>query len=143
MSIIIALRGKGNSGKTTTIRILHNLLLANGYVQVRSNFSVNGGDFITIFSKKGKLIGVTSSGDTYDLVHDRLQEMVNANCNICVCACRTFDRSAKPGTNAAIIEFATYSNQFVEKTVDDNAATRPATNNSDAQNLLRLIDSWV
>jgi hypothetical protein len=115
---------------------------SNAYTQLRSNFTVKG-DFITIFSKNGKLIGVTSSGDTYDIVHNRLQEMVDAKCDICICACRTFDRSARPGTNAAIIEFATYTNQFVEKIVDDKPATRPATNNRDAQTLLRLIDNLV
>ena len=69
--------------------------------------------------------------------------MVDANCDVCVCACRTFDRSGKPGTNAAIVEFSAYSNQFAEKTIDNTEATRPATNNSDALNLLRLIDSLV
>jgi hypothetical protein len=142
MNTIIALRGRGNSGKSTTIRLLYDLLLQNGYQIIRSNFNVTGGDFIAVFSKNGKLIGVTSSGDSYDLVHDRLEELVNDNCNICICACRTFDR-VPPGTNAAIIEFANYLNQFVEKTLDDNGATRPTTNMNVARRLLSIIDSMV
>ncbi len=142
MNTIIALRGKGNSGKSTTIRLLYDLLSQNSYQLISSNFHVNGGDFIAVFSKKGKLIGVTSSGDTYDLVHDRLQDLVNANCNICVCACRTFDR-VPPGTNAAVIEFTNYRNQFVEKTHNGNAATQQITNMNDAQTLLSLIDSMI
>ncbi|MBL0287631.1 MAG: hypothetical protein IPQ19_09580 [Bacteroidetes bacterium] len=67
--------------------------------------------------------------------------MVNANCNICVCASRTFDR-IPPGTNA-IIEFTNYSNQFVEKTVDDNDATQAATNMSDARKLLSIINGMI
>lgn len=142
MNKIIALRGRGNSGKSTTIRLLYDLLLQNGYQLISSNINVNGGDFIAIFSKNGKLIGVTSSGDTYDLVHDRLQELVNANCNICVCACRTFDR-VPPGTNAAIIEFTDYQNKFIEKTVDVNDATQRTTNGRDAQNLFSAIETLI
>lgn len=142
MNTIIALKGKGNSGKSTTIRLLHDLLLQNGYQLNSSNFHVDGGDFISVFSKNGKRIGVTSSGDTYDLVHECLLYLVNANCNICVCACRTFDR-VPPGTNAAVIEFTNYRNQFVEKTQDGNAATQPTTNMYDAQALQSLINSII
>lgn len=142
MKTIIALRGKGNSGKSTTIRILHDLILSNGYQQISSNFRGDGGDFTAIFSKKGKLIGVTSSGDTYDLVHDHLQELVSSDCDICVCACRTFDR-IPPGTNAAIIEFTNYRNQFVEKTLDNNTATQRQTNMNDASTLLLRIDEMI
>ncbi len=139
MKTIIALRGKGNSGKTTTIRILHDLLLTNDYAEVRSNFRVDGGDFITIFRKRNKLVGVTSSGDTYDLVHSRLQEMVDRDCKICVCACRTFDR-VPPGTNAAILEFQNYANEFIEKTVD-GSNRQSTTNSRDARILFDTIES--
>ncbi len=142
MNRIIALRGRGNSGKSATIRLLYDLLVQNGYQQINSNFKVDGGDFIAIFSKNGQLIGVTSSGDTYDLVHDSLQELINASCNICICACRTFDR-VPPGTNAAIIEFTNYENQFIEKTVDDNEATQRTTNGRDAQNLFSAIERLI
>lgn len=142
MKTIIALRGKGNSGKSTTIRILHGLLLLYGYQQNSSNLRVNGGDFTAIFSKNGRLIGITSSGDTYDLVHNHLQELVNANCEICVCACRTFDR-VPPGTNSAIIEFTNYRNHFVEKTFDNNETTQDHTNMDNARTLLSLINSMI
>lgn len=142
MNTIIALRGRGNSGKSTTIRLLYDLLLQNGYQIISSNLNTVGGDFVAVFSKNGKTIGVTSSGDTYDLVHDRLDELVNSNCNICLCACRTFDR-VPPGTNAAIIEFKNYSNQFIEKTIDDNDTTQAGTNLSDARKLLSTINNIV
>jgi hypothetical protein len=142
MNTIIALRGRGNSGKSTTIRLLHDLLLQNGYQLVKSNFNTAGGDFIAVFSKNGKLIGVTSSSDTYDLVHARLEELINESCNICVCACRTFDR-IPPGTNAAIIEFNNYQNQFVEKMIDENGITQTATNMGDVNRLLSIIENMI
>ena len=107
MNTIIALRGKGNSGKSTTIRLLYDILLQDGFQLIQSNFQIEGGDFIAVYSKMSNLIGITSSGDTYDLVYDHLQNLLNSNCNICVSACRTFDR-IPPGTNAAIIEFKNF-----------------------------------
>lgn len=142
MNTIIALKGKGNTGKSTTIRLLHELLLLNGYQLINSDLHVNGGDFIAVFSKKGKRIGVTSSGDTYDLVRNHLQELINANCNICVCACRTYDR-IPPGTNAAIIEFTKYNNIFVVKNQDENPATQLTTNMNDSTELLSIINSLI
>lgn len=138
MPTIIALRGIGNTGKSSTIRILYDLLLENGFQQV--NYIDYGRDFSAIFSNNGQLIGITSSGDTYDLVHGRLQDLVNENCSICVCACRTYDR-VPPGTNAAILEFENYENQFVEKTIDYNDATQAATNTENAQQLLNCINN--
>jgi hypothetical protein len=142
MKAIIALRGRGNSGKSETIRILHDLLLQNGYAQVRSDFRTDGNDFITVFSKSEYLIGITSSGDTYDLVHDKLNELINDGCEICVCACRTYDR-VPPGTNAAILEFDNFANQFIEKTLDENINTQTATNRTDAQRLLSEIENLI
>ena len=38
---------------------------------------------------------MTSSGDTYDLVRESLQEQVNENRELCICVCRDFDRIEK------------------------------------------------
>ena len=142
MRRIIALRGKGGSGKTTTIRLLHTLLLQNNFILISTTFNPLKGDFISIFSKNEKKIGIASSGDTYDLVHDRLQQLINANCTICICACRTFDLK-KPGTNSAILEFTNYRNEFIEKTVDQTLSTIERTNSNDAQILLARIQSLL
>ena len=136
MNTIIALRGRANSGKSTTIGLLFGLLGQNGYQPEWRNTA--GRDFIAVFTKNGQRIGVTSSGDTYDLVHDRLEELVNDNCSICVCACRT-----RGGTNEAIIEFTNYSNQFEKKMIDENGTTQATTNMNDAKKILSIIDSMI
>src|SRR5690349_13956648 len=102
---IVALRGRGNSGKTNTIRRLHQLMIDNGYRLIETTFNAEKGDFRTVFQKKGKLVGITSSGDTYDLVHSNLSALIDAGCIFCICACRTYDRYGE-GTNAAIDDFA-------------------------------------
>ncbi|MDX2189565.1 MAG: hypothetical protein SFY32_06860 [Bacteroidota bacterium] len=102
---------------------------------IDGDFSLEGGDFWSIFSQNGILIGITSSGDTYDLVHDNLKYFIDEGCIICVCACRTYDR-IPPGTNAAIFEFTDYSNIFIEKTISANPENEVETNNIDAEKLL-------
>lgn len=142
MNIIIALLGRGNSGKLSSIRLLYDLFLQKAYKLISSNFNTAGGNYLALFSKNGKLIGVSSSGDTYDLVHDRLEEFVYLNCNICICACRTFDKIPS-GINATIIEFTNYSNQFVKKIVDDSDSTHATTNISDARNFFSIINGMI
>ena len=142
MNTIIGLKGRGNSGKSTTIRILYELLLQDGFQLISGNFKPSGGDFNSVFTKNGKIVGVTSSGDSYDLVHNNLKELISAKSNICVCACRTFDR-VSPGTNAAIFEFTNYLNQFVKKTIDNIDKTQPDTNISDAKKLLSKVNDLI
>lgn len=139
---IFALRGRGNSGKSTTIRLLHGLLIQNGYQIVNTSFNTQGGDFRTVFTKNGKLIGITSSGDTFDLVHDNLEALINANCTICVCACRTYDRLGQ-GTNAAIDSFTNFQKQYINKTVAASAVQEQQANQADAQILFDTVDALV
>jgi hypothetical protein len=138
MATIIALRGRGNSGKSQTIRLLHGLLLGNGYQLVRSNLGTHV-DFTAVFKKKGKLIGITSAGDTFDLVRGRLQELINDGCEICVCACRTHDRDGH-GTNAAIDTFTNYEKHYFDKTISDDHGQ---ANHADAQRILDEIERLI
>jgi hypothetical protein len=137
---IFALRGKGESGKSSTIRLLHVLFTQNNYRVVDTSFNPQGGDFRTVFSKNNKLIGITSSGDTFDLVYNNLGFLISSGCTICVCACRTYDRSGH-GSNAAIDSFPNFQKQYVDKTVV--AVQQPVANQTDAQTLFSLVDAIV
>jgi hypothetical protein len=134
MSRIIALKGRGNSGKTTTINMLPNILLANGYSRVAGMYQKHGSDFLDVFENGIQRVGVTSSGDTYDLVDDRLTDLVNAKCDVCVCACRT-----SGGTHTAIYNFTGYTSHFEHKTYASSPAQEPIVNAADANKLFSLI----
>ena len=134
MSRIIALKGRGNSGKTTTINLLPNILLANGYSRVPGMFQQHGSDFLDVFENGVQRVGVTSSGDTFDLVHDRLTDLVNAKCDVYVCACRT-----SGGTHTAIYNFTGYSSHFEQKTYAATPVQEPVVNAADANTLFLLI----
>jgi phage tail sheath gpL-like len=79
-------------------------------------------------------VGVTSSGDTYDLVHDRLTDLINAKCDVCVCACRT-----SGGTHTAIYNFTGYISHFEQKTYAATPTQEPIVNAADANKLFSLI----
>lgn len=143
MKTIIGLRGRGYSGKTTTIRILYGLLKINDYSLVSSNFKEKKSDFKAVFSKNNKLIGITSSGDTHNSVYNPLKEFSDSNCLICVCACRTKDRVFPKGTNGAISKFTNYNNHFIEKKIGNDLTTQNIVNNNDAKTILKLIEKLV
>lgn len=115
MNKIIALRGRGGSGKSSTIKYLYNILInTKGFKQIKGKSPKEKGDFVAVLSKGSILIGLTSLGDTYSLVYDKLKFLVDNKCLICVSACRTFDKK-QPGTSAAIESFKSYEYEYIEK----------------------------
>lgn len=139
MNTIIGLRGKGGSGKTTTIGKLFELLKKKGYEIESSSFIAIGTDFKAILFRNDIKIGISSWGDSYDLVFNALKELMDSGCTICVCACRTYDR-INPGTNAAITQFTNYKHQFIQKTVADNKISIDDASNKDADVLFAEIE---
>lgn len=139
MNIIIGLRGKGGAGKTTTIGKLFELLEKSGYEIESSSFVAIGTDFKAILSRNDIKIGISSWGDSYDLVFNALKELMDAGCTICICACRTYDR-INPGTNAAITQFTDYKHQFIQKTVANGTTSIDDASSMDADILFAEIE---
>ena len=138
MNRIIALQGRGSSGKTTTINMLPAILRANGYRPVPGMYQPHGADFLDVYENGIIRLGVTSSGDTYDLVHDRLTDLINAGCTVCICACRTRD-NVPPGTIAAVNSFPGFTPTFIQKTYATTPAQESIVNNADANTLFNTI----
>lgn len=146
MKKIIALRGAGSTGKTSTIRLLYNMLLANGYEYIYSTFENEGRkkDFLAVFIKDGKKIGISSMGDLHDIVKDNLENLITQDCIYCVCACRTSDRKKGGiirGTNAAIDSFVNFAKEYVDKTIEKETGKRAEVNQNDAERLFWKLDS--
>lgn len=138
MKRILALRGRGNSGKTTTITLLADMLKLNGWRQVPGKYKQHGKDFIDMYKKDSILLGVTSSGDTFDLVNNMLQQMDDASCHIGICACRTYDFSSKPGTNAAVNGHSE-NVLFIEKTYAEGKNKQLEANTKDASKVFNSL----
>ncbi|HEX6981291.1 MAG TPA: abortive infection family protein [Balneolaceae bacterium] len=132
---IIALRGKSNIGKTTTIRNLYDIMLSDGFAQEPGSF---GGrtDIYDIVTKNNVLIGITSSGDTEDVLNSRLEMFNERECGIVICACRT-----RGGTNEILDEYSDDIN-FIEKKIAEDG-TQEELNREDAELLLETVNELV
>lgn len=129
---IIALRGRGGIGKTTTINLLVDELVTRGWRRESRVFHGNGVDITDVYvGVDGVRLGVASAGDNFREVNDALKILSGARCETVICACRT-----RGATHDAMRK---YSNNitFVNKTiVTDSDGDRAQTNDSDANRIL-------
>ncbi len=89
MPIIIKLRGIGNSGKTTTLKLLIQELINQGAKQLARGAIVDSpGDEAAELEFNGKKIGIITAGD-YAEFYDKGLKLFPDYCDILVFACRT------------------------------------------------------
>lgn len=82
---IIALWGKHDSGKTTTIHFLRDILLKRGANETKI---VDEYDFISVFDFQDKKVGVISGGDTKEILTGNFGKLPN-DCDVVICPSRT------------------------------------------------------
>ena len=142
MNTILALRGRGNIGKSTTIGILFQLLKNNGFEVIMEDwFGHEKKEILAIISKNDKKIGISSRGDNGEEVSGNLNDLIKNNgCTICVTACRSYGK-----TNTAIFEYKEYAHKILEKEIDETGDTviREKQNRNDAQRLIDEINKLV
>lgn len=142
---IIALRGRGSIGKSTTLVLLSELIQPLGWTPVSQHRHGNGIDIIDVFvNDQGDRLGIASAGDHYDEVAPAIRKLISEGCTTIVCACRTKDmpnaQGVVRGTNTALREFSnniTYINKTVEDPEDKPACDQ--ANQNDVNQLVNLI----
>ena len=113
--IIFVLEGIANTGKSTVIaKVLETLLpYATGpaLADERGRKRVHGPPEVVkaILTINGKTVGLTSRGDSERLVQEGVEPLVDANCDIIVCATRTAG-----GSKRALEEIAANANPSYE-----------------------------
>lgn len=82
---LIVLKGKENTGKTTTINWVCNHLRWKGYIESspKTFRDLENGDFLTILENKDKgvKIGIISQGDESDKIPEYLEEIEKKACS--------------------------------------------------------------
>ena len=138
---MFVLQGVHDSGKTSTLRILDELLRKK-YPDMSGEpkYSTRGKnkDFQVIYTLKvngnKRLIGIKTDGDNGEAVYKDVGWLVDNQCNIIFCSCRSYGstvESVKRLSEEADV-------RFVKKTLEADEAKRRKANVADAQKLLTL-----
>lgn len=87
---LIVLKGKKNTGKTTTINYVYNELRGNGYEEPNQDKFENlkKGDFLAILEKEDIKLGINSQGDEVNQIQKYLRVLENEGCSRAICTLR-------------------------------------------------------
>jgi hypothetical protein len=85
---VIGLRGKGNVGKSQTIRKAYDLLKSQHKTMIEEH-QILGADIRVVLTINGVKIGIESQGDPHSRLEKSLVLFVNEKCAVIVCAART------------------------------------------------------
>jgi hypothetical protein len=130
---IIVLAGPNSCGKTTSLNIVYNLLIAQGCTSTnRQQLGSNPQDFSDIVNWNGKRISIFTMGDYSGDLIKAVDDYAKQNCDVMICACNT--RLVKPFKS-----FAQYNMRRVDTAVEHNPSLRNAKDNNNAQNILNAI----
>ena len=137
---IISLRGPQNSGKTTTLTIVHDKLLEQSSQNSNSYFKeISNGDFLDVIEYNGRKVGIVTQGD-YSRgecsVKNHLRTLENLGCDMAICACTT--GYGKDGIQAAINAYPMHD--YVEKKRVDNATLYDTANHEDVNKIMTLLN---
>lgn len=133
---IIVLEGLSNTGKTTTIGLLYQILLNNGGTPTnKQQLGGDPNDFSDIvINYKNLKIAIFTMGDNSNAISQAIVNYNNLNCDFFVCSLST--GTPKIRANNRIYQ---YRNTRVYKTVASQSITENQANNNDANQLFSLI----
>ena len=135
MEKIIALQGRAQCGKTSTLNLLIDLLevATKGCAMP----TPHTGERREIFVINGKIVGVTTPGDADWIVQDNCDFFTANNCDIAISATRT-----KGGTHQVLDGFAASHGltvKYESKNIAPTKGLEVQTNLAQAQELLKMI----
>lgn len=85
---IIVFSGKKNCGKTTTVKLVYQQLLAK-HPKAKKIFERINSEIIAVLNIDGKIVGISSQGDNGYLVTQHLKTLMAKDCSIIFTATRT------------------------------------------------------
>jgi hypothetical protein len=144
MKVIIALRGKNNSGKTSSFRILAEKMIREGFNLGLGNYlekreKIRGLDFWQIFEKNDTIIGLVSSGDKSEDVMKFLEALDKGHgCTLILCACRSYG-----GTVQAVESKEGFQKIFEYKERESDERQQRLADEATANMLLQRVYSLI
>ncbi|MDE5419783.1 hypothetical protein L3049_17470 [Labilibaculum sp. DW002] len=136
MMNIIVLQGLSNSGKSTTIGLVYELLLSDGGISTnRQPLGGDPKDFSDIvINYKNLKIGFFSMGDNSNALSIAMDEYNSINCDLFICSLSTATKKIR--ANKKIDKF---SSKRIDKTLANNIVTESQANKNDADLIFNII----
>lgn len=132
---IIVLQGLSKQGKTSTLNIVHEIILNHGGVSInRRGYGGDRNDFIDTVLYNNLRIGILSMGDQSTPIAKEIWNFYNHNCDLVICALST--GTPKVRANNALNHF---NATRIQKTIAPNVNAELAVNTADAQTIFNLI----
>lgn len=130
---IISLKGKADTGKTTTLRKLWDYLNEKKHdaleeIQVRTNEK-----FSIFHNCDGHTIGVFTQGDPGVEIAQALNTLIDKDCDIIFCACRTYGQTFR---DVASFNSANCKVYFANKQVSDDISDAEICNEADVKRIM-------
>ena len=126
---VIALFGIKDTGKTTTLNLLNNLINPDNPI-------TDGKDHRRTFTYKGKTISITTPGDNETEIKKNIQYAQDENCDILVTASRT------KGYGRKLLREQFKDIHFIKKNVADQQK-QDFVNKTQAADLQAIIDDVI
>jgi hypothetical protein len=133
----IALKGRGNVGKTETIKMVYTLLL-DKYPNAPREHELANGDVRSILTIHGIKIGIESRGDPTSRLPESLALFRKEGCHIILCATRTYGQTCDTVNE---LEGHGYEITWFRQEIEDTANERELANRAMAQRLLAEIEN--
>lgn len=125
---VIALYGVANTGKTTTLNLLYNLINPDTPI-------TDGKDHRRSFTYKGKTIFIATPGDNKAEIDENIKRARKANCDILVTASRTW------GQTVTELENFSKNIRWIKKNVGHKR--QDLVNEAQALDLQAIIDEVI
>lgn len=92
---VIANMGVADFGKTASLKEVYNVVKLK-FPQITPNSPmIDNGDLKAIFTINNIKIGIETQGDPNSRIFSSIDDFVNQNCDIIICACRTSGETRK------------------------------------------------
>jgi hypothetical protein len=137
MKKVIALRGRSNVGKSSTIKQAYELLLAK-YPRAEKEHEIFRVDIRVVLTINGVKVGIESQGDPGSRLVESLRLFVKLGCKIIVCATRT-----KGKTVDAVNKLEPNYEIFWIEQIATKSADRKSSNLGTAKRIVKEVENII
>jgi molybdopterin-guanine dinucleotide biosynthesis protein len=131
---IIALLGPADSGKTTTINLVYNKVLAAGGISTLWHaIAGRAGDFEAVVDFKGQKVAFYSDGDYANKTKDIIRKYDAAKVDVMICATNSRFSTTIPFISRFVVH------HIINKTIATATLTEAVANDRDANKIFGLI----